>query len=46
MADFEKLISLVSKKKPLWDTKDKLHNTDIAKRLCNEVARGKGCETG
>ena len=32
MVHLEKLISWVSEKKPLWDTKDKLHhNTDIVK---------------
>jgi len=32
MVDLKKLISLVSEKKTLWDTKDKLyHNRDIAK---------------
>ena len=45
MVDLEKLISLVSEKKPLWDTKDKLyHNRDIAKKLWNEVATDVGCE--
>ena len=46
MVDLEKLISLVSKKKPLWDTKDKLyHNRDITKKLWNEVATDMGCES-
>ena len=39
MVDLEKLISLLSERKPLWDTKDKLyHNRDIAKKLWNEAA--------
>jgi hypothetical protein len=39
MVDLEKLISLVSEKKPLRDTKDRLyHNRDIAKKLWNEVS--------
>jgi len=45
MFDLEKLISLVSDKKPLWDTNDKLyHNRDIDKKLRNEVATDTGCE--
>jgi len=45
MVDLEKLISLVSEKKPSWDTKDILyHNRDIAKTLWNEVATDMGCE--
>jgi hypothetical protein len=46
MVDFEKLISLVSERKPSLDTKDKLyHNRDIAKKLWNEVATDMGCES-
>ena len=46
MVDLEKLISLVSEKKSLWDTKDKLyHNTDTAKKLRNEAATDMGCES-
>jgi len=46
MVDLEKLISLVSEKKPLRNTKDKLcHNRDIAKMLWNEVATDMGCES-
>jgi hypothetical protein len=46
MVDLGKLISLVSEKKPLWDTKDKLyHNRDIDKKLWNEVATNMGCES-
>jgi hypothetical protein len=46
MVDLEKLISLVSGKKPLWDTKDKLyHNTDMSKKPWNEVATDMGCES-
>jgi len=46
MVELEKLISLVSEKKPLWDTKDKLyHNRDIAEKLWNEVATDVGCES-
>ena len=46
MVDLEKLISLVSERKPLWDTKDKLyHNRDIAKKLWNDVATDMGCES-
>jgi len=46
MVGLEKLISLVSEKKPLWDTKDKLYlNRDIAKKLWNEVATHMGCES-
>ena len=45
VVDLEKLISLVSEKKPLWDTKDKLYqNRDIATKLWNEVATDMGCE--
>ena len=38
---------LISEKKPLWDTKDKLyHNSDIARKLWNEVATTDvGCES-
>jgi hypothetical protein len=44
MVDLEKLMSLVSEQKPLWDTKDKLyHNRGIAKKLWNEVATDVGC---
>jgi hypothetical protein len=46
MVDLEKLISLVSEKKPLWDTKDKLYNNrDVAKKLWNEVATDMGHES-
>ena len=46
MFDLEKLISLVSDKKPLWDTNDKLyHKSDIAKKVRNEVATDVGCES-
>jgi len=46
MVDLEKLILLVSEKKPLWDTKDKLfHNRDISKTLWNAVATDMGCES-
>jgi hypothetical protein len=45
MVDLEKLISLVSENKPLWDTKDKLyHNREIAIKLWNEVATYMGSE--
>jgi hypothetical protein len=45
MVDLEKLISLVTEKKPLRDTKDRLyHNRDIAKKLWNKVATDMGCE--
>jgi len=46
MVGLEKLISLVSEKKPLWDIKEKLYlNRDIAKKLRNEVATDMGCES-
>jgi len=40
----EKLVSFVSENKPVRDTKDKLYNRDIARKLWNEVATGMGCE--
>ena len=45
LVDLEILISFVSEKKPLWDTKDKLYNRDIAKKLWNVIATGMGCES-
>jgi len=46
MVDLEELISLVSERKPSWDTKDKLyHNRHVTKKLWNEVATDMGCES-
>jgi hypothetical protein len=46
MVDLEKLISFLSEKKPLWDTKEKLYqNRDIAKKLWNEAATDMECES-
>jgi len=39
MVDTEKLISLVSECKPLWDVRSKnYHNRDVARKLWLEIA--------